>query len=208
MIPRIAFLYIFSIVIWEKSWHCNKNVFRYNCCVIINNSKQRKIHHMKKMFFVAAFFATVICANAQQNLQKNLVDSSEVANNRAKLWLRAFDVGNVTTLQQLSAEGTQRCDLEYLVSIHHKEDSMIMWGKANWWTRKKDTICGIVGFMITPSFDLKPGETVKTGPNLPLFLHTNSKGKWVVNIYFSELDLIECPCRMTEAEKKKLLENN
>lgn len=167
---------------------------------------------MKKCILFAVLLLAAFCASAQSQARigspKNHMDSANMAINRAKLWSRAFDVGNVNTLQQLSAEGTKRCDLEYISGLHQKEDSMIRWGKATWWSQKQDTICGIVGFLITPSFNLREGETVQTAPNLPLFVHTNSKGKWVVNIYFSELDLIECPCQMTEAEKKQFTTKN
>lgn len=151
----------------------------------------------------------ILCVFVGQNtyaqktsIKPTFMDSSESVVQRAKLWLKAFDMGKVDALKQLSAQGTDVCDLQYLVDLHLKEDSMIHWGKATWWAVKKDTMCGIIGFMVTPSFDLRPGETIMTAPSLPLFLHTKANGRWVVNIYFSNFDLLENPCCMTPEERK------
>jgi hypothetical protein len=164
---------------------------------------------MKRIKFFAILTLVFTSFQSYAQVQSTIVvDSSETVRQRAKLWLKAFDLGKVTALKQLSAEGTTECDLQFLIDLHLKEDSMYHWSKATWWTVKKDTVCGIIGFMVTPSFDLRPGETVLTAPSLPLFLHTKANGKWVVNIYFSQFDLIECPCQMTEEERKRLLKND
>lgn len=143
-----------------------------------------------------------------QKTPATYLDSSDVAIKRAKMWLKAFDAGNINTMHQLSAEGTDMCHLKYLVDIHLSEDSMFQWGKATWFEFKKDTAYGIIGFSINASFDLRPGETKQTAPNLPLFLHTNSKGKWIVNIYFSNFDFIECDCEEEEEELPKINKND
>ena len=147
------------------------------------------------LFFVLCGFS--IQAYAQYN--KAYIDSAKIAKNAAKKWLLAWDHGDIKTMSSMSTEGTTTCELSYLIEQHLGEDSMFIWNKATWWGIKKDTVEGIIGFMVTPNLSLQAGENTDNAPTLPIFVHTNTKGKWVVNIYLSNFCLCESPCDEEEA---------
>lgn len=148
------------------------------------------------LVFVLCGFSTTYGQHKQ-----SYIDSAKVAKNAAKKWFLAWDNADIATLSAMSTEGTTTCELSYLIEQHLGEDSMFVWNKATWWGIKKDTLDGIIGFMITPSFDLQPGEDPKKAPSLPVFVHTNTKGKWVVNIYLSNFCLCGSPCDEDETKK-------
>ena len=148
---------------------------------------------MKKILLLFVVCISIVQFADAQKIQ-TYQDSAKAAKNIAKSWLKAWDGGDLGTLKSLSTEGATVCDLSYLTETHFAEDTMTMWGTATWWGVRKDTVEGIIGVMVTASFDFKEGETIQTAPQLPLFVHLNSKGKWVVNIYMSNFCFCESPC--------------
>ena len=151
------------------------------------------------VFVLCGFSLTTYCQYKQ-----SYIDSAKVAKNAAKKWFLAWDNADITTLTEMSTEGTTTCELTYLIEQHLGEDSMFVWNKATWWGIKKDTVEGIVGFMVTPSLSLQVGENTDNPDNsatLPVFVHTNTKGKWVVNIYLSNFCLCGSPCDEDETKK-------
>ncbi len=156
---------------------------------------------MKKILVLFLVYISILqSVNGQK--RQTYQDSARAAKDSAKLWLKAYDAGAINVLKRLSAENNTVCDLKYLVQVHKSEGIYFTrWGKANWYGIKRDTVDGVRGLMITASFDLKPGEKFEEAMKLPLFVHLNNKGKWVVDVYMSDFCFCESPCDEEELPK-------
>lgn len=157
--------------------------------------------NMKKLIMlllVGIFICSAIHA------QSPYLDSSREAKDAAKAWLKAWDKGDISAMVKLSADSTDTATLRILIRIHNAEKPKILWGTATWWLVERYTAheykidsttmlfteeveTTINGFMVTASFDSPRKE------NLPLFMQLDKKGKWVVNIEHSNLDIDEEP---------------